>query len=295
MRRLRIGFAAGLVTAVFIGCGPGKELPEELPRHKDKNTGTGTRPAEVGLKVPTVSDPEAREVVERAIRLCTQNDPTRLAKGKLSRSLSVGWMKLPLDGAKDLVSIPTERELLARWPDEVKVTYKHKEGLVGVNTVLLRSGLTGFFVNNEPRSNLNPRAMEEIIRTDALARHWLPLLFPLQDRDAVVFDLRKGIGTPPMDVVRFTMPERPVYQLSFDPTTGYLMGVEYHHREFETNFFKSWSFKNHSTFDGLILPTRMEYIQAPERSRTREIVEDWTISTWEFPSKLDDSMFDPPK
>jgi hypothetical protein len=294
MRHLRIIFTGLLAGAVLIGCGPGKELPDEVPRFKNKET-SGNKSTEPGLKVPTVSDPDARELVERVVKLCTQNEPIRLAKGRLSKSIANGYMKLPLDGAKNLVSIPTERVLVGRWPDELKVTYKHKEGIVGVNTLLLRSGLTGFFVNNEPRSNLNPRAMEEIIRTDALARHWLPLLFPLQDPDAVVFDLRKGVGTPPMDVVRFTMPERPIYQLSFDPATGYLMGVEYTHREFDTTFFKSWSFKGHSTFDGLILPTRLEYIQSPDRARTREVVEDWTVSTWEFPSKLDDSEFDPPK
>ena len=47
----------------------------------------------------------------------------------------------------------------------------------------------------------------------------------------MVFDLRKGVGTPPADMIRFTMPGRPVYDLSFDPATGYLTGVEYKHSE----------------------------------------------------------------
>lgn len=283
MRHISI-WLAGLAAAVVIGCGPGKELPEELPKPKDQST----RHVEPGLKIPKVSDPEAKAVVDRAINLCTQNDPSRLAKAKISKSIATGYMKLP-------ESVPTDRVIVARWPDELKVTYKHKDGVAGEKTLLLRGGLTGFFVNNEPASNVNPKVMEDIIRTDGLARHWLPLLFPLTEPNAVVFDLRKGVGMPPMDVVRFTMLDRPVYQLAFDPTTGYLTGIEYTHIEGSTPYFKSWTFSGHSTFDGLILPTRMEYVQTHDRARTKEVVEDWTVNTWEFPKKLDDAVFDPPK
>lgn len=291
MRYFKSWAVGVLAAAIVLGCGPAKELPDETPAPRQ----TSSKPVEPGLKVPTVSDADAKAYIDRAIKVFTQDDPSRLTKGKQSKSTCSGSMKLPIDPSMGLASVPTDRSFIARWPDDVKVAYKHKSGLVAVNTLVMRSGLIGSYLNNEPKSIPNPKASEEIMRTDTLAQHWLPLMFPLTEPSAVVFDLRKGVGTPPADLVRFTMPGRPVYQLTFDAANGYLTKVEYNHIEFDVPTHKSWTFSAHKPFDGLILPTRMEYIHSPERVRSKEIVEDWTVDVWEFPQKLDDSAFDPPK
>ena len=44
-----------------------------------------------------------------------------------------------------------------------------------------------------------------------------------------------------------------------------------------------------------MLPTLHGVQPDPRHVRTKEIVEEWTVSTWEFPQKLDESAFDPLK
>src|SRR5262245_3595802 len=93
MRHFRAWAAGALAAAVVIGCGPGKQLPDEVP----KSNTTERTTAEPKEKIPTVSDPAAKEIVDRAIKAFTQNNPDLLAKGKLSKVTANGTVKLPAE------------------------------------------------------------------------------------------------------------------------------------------------------------------------------------------------------
>jgi len=290
MRHFSAWAAGALAAAIIIGCGPGKQLPDEVPKSNTTER-TTTEPKE---KVPTVSDPAAKEIVDRAIKACTQNNPDLLAKGKLSKVTANGTVKLPAEASGQFVEVPTFRTVLARWPDELKFTLDYKAHRTGLMTMILRGQFTWWGIDRTQNPNPNPQAIEDLMRTDGLAQHWLPLLFPLVEPKAVLFEPQKGVGTPPADVVRFALPERPVYQLFFDAATGHLTRVEYTHTELQARVQKLWTFSDHKPFAGRILPTKLEYTYNPERGK-KDTVEQWTVENWEFPESFDDSVFQPPK
>src|SRR5262245_34852076 len=105
MRHLSVLAAGVLAAAVVIGCGPGKELPDDVPKPKEP----APKPPEPTVKIPAASDPEAKAFVDHAIRAFTQNDPARLAKGKVSKSVAAGTVKLRLNPNGALVPVPTDR------------------------------------------------------------------------------------------------------------------------------------------------------------------------------------------
>jgi hypothetical protein len=290
MRHFKAWLAVSLTAAVVIGCGPGKQLPDEVPHGSTERTA-----GEPKTNVPTTSDPAAKAIVDRAIKAHTQNNPSLLAKGKISKVTAVGTILLPTPTSTDPVPVPSFRTVVARWPDEIKLTHAFKAHIPGTMTLILRGPFTWWGLNNTARPNPDPKGFEEYMRTDGLGQHWLMLMFPLVEPTAVVFDPQKGIGTPPMDSVRLAFPERPVYQLVFDPASGYLMRVEYTHADQAGRAFKEWILSDHKLFDGMMLPTHMKFARTPDHSRTRVIIEDWAVETWEFPTKLDDTVFDPPK
>ncbi len=286
MRYYCAWITGGLVAAVIIGCGPGKELPDDIPRVKEVE--------QPKKKIPTESDPVAKEIADRAIKAHTQGNSSLLAKGKTSKMAANGILKVPSESTGQFLDVPTSRTVVARWPNDLKLTLEYKANLTGTTTMILQGQFTWWGRGSTQNPNLSPQATEDIMRTDGLAQHWLPLLFPITEPKAVVFEPRKAVGTPPVDVIRVAIPARPVYQLSFDQTTGYLVRVEYTHSEMGMQFHKMWTFADHKPFDGLILPTKMEYTQTPTNGRG-EVVQWWTVEKWEFPEKLDDDAFEPPK
>jgi hypothetical protein len=289
MRHYSLWAVAVLVAAVVIGCGPGKHLPDDIPDPK------GPEQTEPQIKVPAVSDPAAKEIVERAIKAHTQGNPSLLAKGKLSRSTANGTIKLAVGPQQEVAPVPTQRAFVARWPDEIKYTLAYKTRPFGTVTLILRGRLTWELLNDQPRANVNPEKAEQLMRTDGLAQHWLPLLFPLVEPKAVVFEPRKGVGDPPVDTVRFAYPDRPPYALAFDPKSGYLTRVDYHLTDLTGLVFTEWMFAEHKPFGGVMLPTKLTSARTTDRPRVREVVQEWTVESWEFPEKIDDKEFEPPR
>lgn len=287
MRYYSAWTAAGLLAAIALGCGPGKELPEDITHSR----GTEQTPKK---KIPTESDPVAREIVDRAIKAHTQNNPGALAKAKISKMTANGFVKLPSEGSGHFVDVPTFQTVMASWPDRLKFTQEYREHRSGTMTMILRGPFTWCGMGRTQNPNSNPQETENMMRKHGLGQYWLPLVFPLADSQSVVFEPRKGLGTPPADVVRFALPDRPVYQLSFDPATGYLTRIEYTSNDFDIHEHRFWVLTEHKPFDGLILPTKMELTLTRANIRG-EIVERWAVDKWEFPEKLDDGAFEPPK
>ena len=163
--------------------------------------------------------------------------------------------------------------------------------------MILRSPFAWWGKNTTAEPIANFQSFEEVMRTDVLAQHWLPLLFPLAESKAVVFEPRKanGVGTPPADVICFYLPDRPIYRLHFSPSTGLLVHIEYTHSDVAGMALKEWMLSDHQSVEGLMLPMQMKSARTPQQSTTRSVVEEWTVEKWEFPEKLDDNAFEPPK
>jgi hypothetical protein len=288
MRYHRAWAVGLLVAAVVFGCGPAKELPDETPVSTDRGHDPGSGPE----SVPAKSDPAAVEIVDRAVKAHTQNNPGLLAKGKVSRMTAGGNVKLPAG------MVPTRRGFAARWPDHVKWSYDFNPPGPGNLTLILRGAFTWWGENGVQNANLNPQKIREDLLADGYGLHWLVLLFPLKESDTVVYGLHKGAGegTPPADVVRVSIPGRPTYRLHVAPSTGFLTKIEYHYTDLlGVPALTEWVLSDHKSYDGFLLPGQMRMIRTTERPKHRDEVQDWTVDRWEFPEKLDEADFNPPK
>ena len=282
--------ALALASAVLIGCGPGKELPDEVPKSKGGEQGS-TEPKE---QIPKESDPAAKEIVERAIKAHTQNNRGLLETGKISKSTATGTIKLPVEGR--FANPQTARQFLAVWPDRINVAYEHKTELNYTTRLVLRfPQLVWLGRDTKQEAIPNPELLKDIMLRDTLAQHWLPLMFPLTQPRAVVFAPRKGVGTPPMDSVRLFYPDRPLYNLSFDTATGLLARVDYMQYDQNQPILTEWMFADFKPSAGMMLPMKITSARTTERPKVRDDVEEWAVERWEFPEKIDDSAFDPPK
>jgi hypothetical protein len=292
--RFPCAWATGVfIAAIVIGCGPGKELPDEIPKSSENGQGGG----EVVEAVPAKSDPAAVEIAERAIKAHTQNNPTLLPRGRISRVTAEGMMKLPIGPDRESISNPAHRTFLAEWPDKIKYTVVFGPPYSRTQTLILHSPFTWNGTNGQQEPNLNPRKAEEDMRADGCGLHWLVLLFPLKENGTILFGARKGlgVGTPPADVISVSMPGRPVYRLHVSSNSGLVMQIDYQRTDQLGPVFTEWMLADHKPFGGWLLPTDLKLARTTERPRFRDVVEEWKVETWEFPEKLDDHAFDAPK
>jgi hypothetical protein len=292
MRYPRAWAAGTLVAAIVFGCGPAKELPDEIVRPTDNDRGQDGK-----IAVPEKSDPAALEIVDRAIKAHTHNNRSLLAKGKISQVLATGTIKLPIQEGGALVPLQSRRTFFAAWPDKLKLTHEFQPNIPKTMTVILRGSFSWQGVNNEQTANLNPQQAAENMRTDGFGLHWLVLLFPLLEENVVIYDARKGTGagTPPADVVRVSIPGRPSYRLHFAPSSGFLTQIDYHQTDVTGPVLTEWMVADPQEFAGIMLPTTMKMARTTERPRFRDVVEDWKVERWEFPEKLDDNTFEAPR
>jgi hypothetical protein len=293
MRHFRAWAAGGLVTAIVLGCGPAKELPDEIP----KSTENGRAAGEGKAAVPEKSDPAALEIVDRAIKAHTNSNRTLLAKGKSSRVVANGTIKLTVTEGGNLIPVPSRRTIIASWPDKLKLTHEFQAHIPGTMTLILRGAFFWQGLNKVQTPNLNPQQTLDNMKTDGFGLQWLVLLFPLVEEGVVIYEPRKGAGTgtPPADTVRVSIPGRPVYRLHFSPNSGLLTQIDYHYVDVTGPVFSEWMLSDYQEFAGLRLPTDMKMARTTDRPKFRDVTEEWKVETWEFPEKLDDSAFDAPK
>jgi hypothetical protein len=293
MRYPRAWAAGALIAAIVIGCGPAKELPDDVP----KSTANSGGPGESRDVVPEKSDPAALEIVDRAIKAHTKSNPVLLARGKISRSTANGTVKLHVGEERQAQQVSGHRTFLARWPNEIKFTLVFHPPHSGTRTLILKSPFTWTGLNGVQDPNLNPRKVEEDMRADGYGLHWLVLLFPVKEEGNIIFDGRKGlgVGTPPADTVRVSIPGRPIYRLHVNPTSGLVTQIDYQHTDQLGPALTEWILSDHKPFDGWLLPTDLKMVRTTERPRFRDVVEEWKVEKWEFPEKLDDNAFEAPK
>ncbi len=271
------GWCSGLLfAAVVLGCGPAKELPDEVPEQKD-HTGPSADP--LG-PAPSQSEPQARAILDRAVKAITENVPGGLEKAKTARVVYQGSIQRP--ESTDMTKAARTIETL--WPDRAVVTDDYN-GVFLTTTFFLRMNL-GWLKNGPNMVPENPAEVGRILHSDLMAQHWLLLGLPLADPKGVAFAATK---TPDGMTVKLTMPNTPVYRITFAEATGLPVRVEYHPVERQQRVHKIFSVSGHKPAGGLMLPTTLEYKQ------NNTLGERWALSSWEFPEKIDPARFDPPK
>ncbi len=285
MVRVALVAALAVCTGVVFGCGPAKELPDELP-------GKSQEPLEQVTPAPKASDAVAKAYVEKAVNAFTGNKPQSIEKGKVARVSLKGKMLMPVEGQKLLAE--ATRNVAAVWPDRIHVLTEVPAQRLTVGMWLRRPHLT---VRNrgEEISLPNRAEYERNLVADGVGEFWVMFLFPLTDSKAVVYDLRTQNQSLPsgqsieVRTLKLSLPDLPLYQLTFDAKTDSLLRVEYASKELEVPHRKQWIMSDHKAGpDGLALPSRMQY-------RLDNIpVEEWEVSKWEFPASIPDDAFDPP-
>lgn len=277
---VRIAFWAALATsaALATGCGPGKELPDDLPKHGEQKR---TEPA-----VPKESEPAAKEYVAKAVRALTGGKPELVPRAKVSRAALKGRMQLPSDTGP--VMFAATRNFAAVWPDRahvaVDLTLETTKGQVLTwlrrPKLSVRQNGTDFAVPNEAEA-------ERVIACDVTAQYWLALGLPLVDPAAVAYGLNATPGAPTF--VRLALPTFPPLGLHFDPTTDRLLRVEYTTTEQGRARRKEWVLTaTQPDARGVHLPHKFEFRQ------DGVLVEEWTAEKWEFPESIPDAEFAPP-
>jgi hypothetical protein len=282
MRHLSAWAVGAVAAAVAIGCGPGKELPDPVSR----STGSSPAGGDTKEQVPATADPAAKAVTDRALKAITQNSIDQLVKPKSSRVVQRGGIQLP----NNPVLTGATRRIEAGWPDRARVAYEFKDAVAPTITLGMRGPLAWKTRGPTREMVANPTEVAQTLRTDVLAQHWMLLGLPLAEPGAVVFAPQtETVANRAATTVKFVLPDLPVFHVTFDDQSGLPVRIEYTTTESGQRLRKVLTVTEHKPSGGLLLPSELEFVQ------NGVLAEKWTVETWEFPDKLDDTLFDAPK
>jgi hypothetical protein len=276
---LALLFLASLFAA---GCGGSeKQLPTDILSPDD-------RVKEAPVIVPKASEPGAAKYIQERIAAATGGKPERLEKLKAYRQKAAGRWQWPNGG----LPVNATRDVAAVWPGKVSVNYEFSAGEIKESHLVIRDG-SARLANNlgngfAPFDPPSPQEQSAIAVVDALAEQWMPVLVPLAEPNLVAFDLKdQPIGNQVARTVKVSLPNAPVFTLWFDMTTGLLGLVSFSHAEFGGKpIEKRMSVSGYKAIDGVSLPMLIEC------HRNGMLVQEWTVSRWEFPDKIDDAAFE---
>lgn len=273
------GLALALVSFALAGCGGDSE--KELPKNIGAPTDRGSEPA--APAIPKTSDPDAAAFVQARLAAATEGHPERLEKLKTNRLAESGRMLI------ESIYVPATRNIAAVWPDRFLYSNETNSNGVLKLSIGLRQGVLSFRRNGEaadPRGFF-PKSYEEVLHVDSIGQHWMLTLVPLADSQTIFFNVKKQAVTgQTWDTVQAAVPKCPPFTLWFDEKTKLLGGVSYVHSEGESRVNKVLLASGHKPFSGVQLPTKLSF------SRGGIEVENWVISSWEFPDRIEDSVFD---
>jgi hypothetical protein len=281
----RLGICVtGFLTIVVIGCGPGKELPDQVPTTAVKRE----PPPDPFGPVPATSDPAAKAVIDRAVKAITQDKPERLEKAKVTTVIYKGVVYLP--GTQSLENPASVRWDVA-WPNRASVVYETKSStglLMNSNTFRLTHPNGWWLVDGALREQ-NAIAVGRTVWTDVMTQHGIILGLTLADSRAVAFGLQKSTTPTPTTSVKLGIPDLPVIQVAFDDRSGLPVRVEFHPIEDIARPTKVLLFSDHKPEGDFVLPTTLEFFLNDRPG--------WKLKPekWEFPDKIDDEKFSAPK
>ena len=277
----RLGIClAGVLTAVVIGCGPGKELPDQVPTTAAKRE----PPSDPLGAVPGTSDPAAKAIIDRAVKAITQDKPERLEKVKVSSAAYKGGVLL--DTNSHVLTDATQTWEVV-WPDRVLAVYTFKDGSPdGRKQTFQFFRPRGWMFDRGIQSPISIIDMGQLLSTELYAQHGLRLGLTLTAPQAVFFGIQKSTE-PPGTSVKIGMPNTAVIQATFDDRTGLPVRVEYHPIEAALRVSKVIVMAEHKLQGELMVPTSLELIQGGR------LGEKWTLEKLEFPEKIDDTKFFP--
>ncbi len=273
---------AAFVGAVVLvaGCGPEKELPTAGL----SGEGAGTqRPV-----APAKSDPEAKAVIDRAVKALTGGKPELLAKGKFCRCVMRGQM-FSIDQANQ--ANDTNRTVAVAWPDRFfSSDERFSLGTRMLVEAWLRRPDLAIANNGAPVPTPNIDVLERWLAADVVGQNWMPLLLPVTDPKAVVFDLEQiTAGNRELSRIKLALGEFPFYLLTFDAKTDLLLRVEYTNSMDNVLRPTTMVFSEHKNVDGLMLPHQFEC------RHNGAVVEKLTVEKWAFPDTISADEFSPPK
>lgn len=283
MRRARelvggLFLIAAVVALLPAGCGPEKQLP---------GVDDVTRPTSAAPEPPApTADAEARKLVDKCIAAATDGHPERLQKAKVSRMSVKGTVVATGD-----VRVLSTRLLQGVWPDRVFFSWdlqtdppqKMSFAYLGP-AVWMRRG-------DEPLPVINPAAKRQVFAEDAAGQFWMLTLLPLVEPSTSVYDVKPvTLDGREYDTVKAKLADYPVvYSLWFERKTSRLMAVTYTHVEDVQPVRKAVELDQYQAVGGISLPTKILYKQNDRPLQW------WTEVKWEFPEKLNDSIFIEPK
>lgn len=284
----RLAFLAALAAgaAAAFGCGPAKELPDEIPSKSPE-------PTQEPAKTPKSSEPAARAYAEKAVRAFTGNRPELVEKGKATRLVLKGKMLMPAEGQKVLAE--ATRTIAAAWPDRL-----HDLDAIQAGSLKLTPEVwfhrPRMWISAQTLDNVSNSPKERSFAADATAQHWMMLLLPLTDPKAVVYGLKAHSVAGPtgqpqaVQTLKLALGDLPRYDLTFDAVTHALIRVEYELPEVSLPVRRSWALLEHKVGpDGLNLPNKMQF------RWNGDLKEDWDEAKWEFPASIPDVEFSPPQ
>jgi hypothetical protein len=286
MARLALVAALAVGAAVAFGCGPAKDLPDEVP-------GKSPEPTHQPAEAPKASDPAAKAYVEKALNAFTGNKPELVGKGKVARAVYKGKMLMPVGGQKVLVE--ATRTTAAVWPDRLHVTDDIPALPLTAGMWLRHPHLTVMRGNVE-LDVPNRAEYEQGMVAYGVGQFWSIFLVPLTDPKAVVYDLRtqhEALPSGKPQEVRslsLSLRDLPAYRFIFDAQTDALLRVDYTAKELGVEHRKQWVMADHKPGpDGLVLPSKLQY------RLDNVAVEEWEAEKWEFPASIPDDEFNPPQ
>lgn len=224
---------------------------------------------------------DAVAVVEKAIQATATSD-LRLNRLTTVVRTDRGSLFLPTG------TIVVERTAYLNPPDRIKYEAHLTTGGDRQAMIIVLNGLTGWQRSAGHVKDLGIAEADAVRDSDADA--WsLVTLLPLRQKGTRLTAL------PPITVagkqlagVNVARPGRPDAQLYF-ASTGLLSKMKVKVREAGVETAREWDLGGYRAFDGIKLPTRITV------SLNGRKIEDWTISGYRFPDKLDDKLFAKPK
>jgi hypothetical protein len=271
-----------VATAALAGCGgePEKELPKNVLPVTERGK------EETAAPVPSTSHPEAAKLVEKLLASATEGHPERLDKLKVSKQFARGRYRLfnnEFAGAT--------RTIQGVWPDKARVNYEYASTEIKGALFLLRRPTVRFWqvdsTGPKEMPQENPKESLEIVTGEVIGEHWIPSLVPLRDPRTVVFGAkREPLGDQIVDVFSAAIPDGPIYTIWINQKTGLPGLIGYSQVERGQRIKKQVAVGGYKAEGGVFLPTQIE------ARRGNETVQEWTVTAWEFPEKLDDALFE---